>query len=112
VTAPIAVYGEKAGRMLRHFADLPNGTLVWTRTSDGMYHLGRATGPYRYDASPAADSVGIHHTRPARWLQRAFAEHEIPAAVADAFARGGRNLQRTRDHQAESRTAELWAAES
>lgn len=100
--------GTKAGRMLRRFAQLPDGTSVWTRLRDGSYRLGRIAGPWRYDDSAAARAVGIHHVRPARWLQRPFGEHEVPAAVAATFARGGRNLQRTHDAGAERRTAELW----
>jgi len=45
---------------------------------------------------------------PARWLSRAFAEAEVPDAVARTFARGGRNFQRTHDRDAERLTAALW----
>jgi hypothetical protein len=31
------------------FADLPDGTFVWSRTSDGRYRLGRIVGSWRYD---------------------------------------------------------------
>jgi hypothetical protein len=110
VEAATAEHGDKAGRMLRRFADLPDGTFVWTRTTDGAYHLGRVAGPWRYDDSPASRDVGIHHVRPARWLDRPFGEDEAPAAVAETFARGGRNLQRTHSATAEARTADLWAA--
>ena len=89
--------GEKGERIARRFADLPDGTFVWTRTDDdGMYHLGRIAGEYR------------DHARPADWLDRPFGEDEVPAAVAATFARGGRNFQRTHDAAAERRTAELW----
>jgi hypothetical protein len=100
--------GEKAARMLERFAALPDGVFVWTRDPDGMYHLGRIAGPWRYDDSAAARAVGIHHVRPARWLDRPFGPDEVPAAVAATFARGGRNLQRTHDAAAERRTAALW----
>jgi hypothetical protein len=103
-------YDAKAARMLQRFAELPDGTSVWTRLTDGTYRLGRIAGPWRYDASTAARTVGIHHVRPTRWLDRPIGEHEAPAAVAATFARGGRNLQRTHDAGAERRTAELWAA--
>jgi hypothetical protein len=102
-------FGAKAGRMLRRFAELPEGTSVWTRLGDGTYRLGRIAGPWRYDDSAAAQTLGIHHVRPARWLEQPFGEHEVPAAVAATVARGGRNLQRTHDAGAERRTAELWA---
>jgi hypothetical protein len=102
-------YGEKAARMLRSFAELPEGTLVWTR-AHGLFHLGRISGPWRYEDSSDAREVGIHNVRPADWLDRAFGEDEAPAAVSATFARGGRNFQRTHDAVAERRTAELWAA--
>jgi predicted Mrr-cat superfamily restriction endonuclease len=102
-----AAYGAKAARMLRRFAALPDRTLVWTSTG-GQFHLGRISGPWRYDTSAAAAAVGIHHVRPTDWLATAFGADEIPAAVAATFARGGRNLQRIRDADAERVTARLW----
>lgn len=102
--------GEKGGRMVEKLAALAEGTLVWTRERDGGFRLGRIVGPWRYDASDDADAVGIHHVRDTRWLPRAFAENEIPAAVAETFRRGGRNLQRTHDDDAERRSAEIWNA--
>ncbi len=104
VAAASSEHGPKAGRMLEAFAELPDGVFVWTRAADASYHLGRIRGPWRYDDSP----VGIVHVRPAEWLERPFGEDVVPAAVAQAFARGGRNLQRIRDEQAERQTASLW----
>lgn len=109
IAAAAAQHGEKAGRMLHRFAAVPTGAFVWTRTEDDAYHLGRITGPWRYDDSPAARAVGIHHVRPAIWLDDPLADAEIPAAVARTFARGGRNFQRIHDREAERRTADLWA---
>jgi hypothetical protein len=108
IGAAADMHGAKAARMLRHFADLPEGTFVWTRSERDSYHLGRISGPWRYDESPAARAVGIHHVRPTRWLDRSFRGDDVPAAVAATFARGGRNLQRTHDEEAERRTVELW----
>jgi hypothetical protein len=110
VAAATRAHGDKAGRMLRRFAGLPDGAFVWTRASDGRYHLGRIGGPWRYDDSPAAREVGMHHVRPATWLERPFGEDEVPVAVAATFRRGGRNFQRTHGENAERRTAELWDA--
>src|SRR3954453_22194696 len=84
VSLAVATYGEKAGRMLRHFADLPDGTVVWTRDSHGGYHQGRITGPWRYDDSAQARAVGIHHVRPAAWHEAG----EVPAEVIASFRRG------------------------
>ena len=109
VEAAARAHGEKAGRMLRRFAEVPDGAFVWTR-GESFYFLGRIAGPWRYDDSRAAREVGIHHVRPTHWLDRPFGEHEVPAAVAATFARGGRNFQRTHSEAAERRTAELWEA--
>src|SRR4051812_20973968 len=50
-------HGEKAARMLQRFAELPEGTFVWTRASTGAFHLGRIAGPWRYDAGDEARAV-------------------------------------------------------
>jgi len=110
VAATADEHGSKAARMLRNFAEFDDGAYVWTRTGDGHYHVGRIAGPWRYDDSSAAREVGIHHVRSAIWLDRPFGEDEVPAAVAETFARGGRNFQRTHSERAERKTAELWAA--
>jgi hypothetical protein len=108
VEAAAMAHGAKTARMLLRFADLDDGSLVWTRASDGTFHLGRIAGPWRYDDSPGAREVGIHHVRPASWVDRPIAEDEVPPAVASTFARGGRNFQRTHDERAERDTETLW----
>jgi hypothetical protein len=100
-------HGVKAGRMLKRFAELPVGSLVWTRTVDGRYAVGRISGPWRYDDSPPARRVGIHHVRPARWGQRLLNPEEVPIAVVETFARGGRNFQRIHSDLAEHQTTAL-----
>jgi hypothetical protein len=109
VAAVTGEYGAKAGRMLYAFAAVPDGAFVWTCVEDGTYRLGRLAGGWRYDDSRRAAEVGICHVRPARWLDRPFGEHDVPAAVADTFARGGRNFQRTHGHGVETHTAQLWS---
>jgi hypothetical protein len=102
-------HGEKAGRMLRRFADLPSGAFLWTRTSDGALRLGRIAGPWRYDDTADARAVGIVHVRAAVWLPRPLSDDEAPPAVPATFGRGGRNLQRIHDADAERATAAFWA---
>lgn len=101
--------GDASDRALERFAGLPDGTFVWTRSSDGLFHVGRLAGPCA-TGPQAALRVGLRHVRPATWLDRPLREDEVPAAVAATFARGGRNLQRTHDAPAERLTAELWAS--
>jgi hypothetical protein len=100
--------GEKAARMLHRFATVADGAFVWTRDRAGGYHLGRLSGPMIEDCSPGARALGIVHVRPVRWLQRVFAEADVPVGVAATFARGGRNFQRVHDEESERLTAELW----
>jgi hypothetical protein len=104
-------HGDKAARMLHRFATLPDGVFVWTRDRAGRFHLGRLAGEMR-EADSEACALGITHVRPAEWLARSFGETEVPDAVSRTFARGGRNLQRTHDADAEAETAQLWLASS
>jgi hypothetical protein len=108
VRALVAAHGEKAGRMLAHFAALPEGTFAWTQQAGGSYRLGAISGPWRYEDSAAARAVGIHHVRPTAWSPRRFGVLEVPAAVGRTFARGGRNFQRTHDPEAERLTGDYW----
>lgn len=108
VLAVTHAHGEKAGRMLTHFAGLPDGTFVWTREPDGAYRLGSIAGPWRYEDSAAARAVGIHHLRPAMWSPRRLGDRDVPPGVARAFSRGGRNFQRIHDPAAEWQTARHW----
>ena len=108
ILALTRAYGEKSGRMVARFADLPDGAFVWTRQRDGDYRLGRICGGWRYDDSPAARTVGIHHVRPAVWTPARFDEVTVPNAVARTFARGGRNLQRIHDPAIEQQTLDAW----
>lgn len=110
VLAVAEAHGERAGRLLARFAALPDGSLVWTRQQDGAFRLGRISGAWRYDDSPAAHEVGIHHVRPTIWSPRRFVDRDVPAAVAHTFARGGRNLQRTHDREAERQSVDYWSA--
>jgi hypothetical protein len=100
--------GERDARRLHRFALVAEGAYVWTRDRGGAYRLGRISGDVRGVRSAHADRLGITHARPARWLDRAFAEAEVPGAVARTFARGGPNFQRTHDAEAERLTAGLW----
>ena len=89
-------HDERVARRLERFMAVDDGAEVWTRDPAGLFHRGVVTGPWRYDAEPAAYAVDLTHVRPCRWEADALAEHELPAAVAATFRRGGRNFQRIR----------------
>lgn len=93
-------------RRVQRFADVADGSFVWTRDTDGMYWLGRIDGAYRYDEGGAA--VDLVHVRPCRWLPRPLLEPQVPAAVIATFGRGGRNFQQTNDPAVGMQTQRLW----
>ena len=101
-------HGDKAARMLNRFAELPEGTLVWTRTADEVFRLGVFAGPWWYDDSEAADRTGIHQVRAAVWVPSALDPKTVPHAVLSTFDRGGKNLQRIRDEGAAIDSRRLW----
>ena len=107
VDTTAAEHGAKAARLLDAFAAAEPGSFVWTRDEGGRFHLGRIMGGWRYERSAAAERVGIHHVRAARW-RLALAPDGVPPRVIYAFDRGGRNFQRIRDREAEEATAHLW----
>lgn len=98
---------------LRRFVEAPEGSFVWTRLGEDL-HLGRLTGPWRYDASPAAYALDLVHVRSCIWLPAPVDAADAPPAVLQTFARGGRNFQRTRPGSTpgdvETETAALWAS--
>ena len=91
-----AEHDERVARRLERFVAVEDGAEVWTRDPAGLFHRGVVTGPWRYDAERAAYDVDLTHVRPCSWSASALAEHEVPAAVAATFRRGGRNFQRIR----------------
>jgi hypothetical protein len=89
-------HDERVARRLERFIVIADGAEVWTRDPAALFHRGLVTGPWRYDPDPAAYAVDLTHVRPCSWEPDALAEHELPAAVAATFRRGGRNFQRIR----------------
>ena len=103
--------GSSAARLARRierFRDVHRGSLVWTRDPDGLYWLGRITGPYFYDTDEAATAVDLVHVRECRWLTQPLLEPSVPAAVIATFRRGGRNFQQTHDSAAGAESKRLW----
>ena len=61
-----------------------------------MFRSGTLTGPWRYDADPAAYEADLVNVRDCDWADDPRPEHRVPAAVAATYRRGGRNFQRIR----------------
>lgn len=101
-------YDERTARRLERFAQVPDGSFVWTK-SDGQFFLGRIDGPWRYDDSHAAAVVDLVHIRPCVWLDEALSESSAPRAVSATFARGGRNFQQIHTADIAELTRLLWS---
>jgi hypothetical protein len=99
---------ERLARRIARFAEVDEGSFVWTRDVDGLYWLGRIDGPYFYDDGAAAVAVDLVHVRPCRWLLEPVLESDVPAAVVATFGRGGDNFQQTHGDAVGRQTAELW----
>lgn len=104
--------GERLDRRVARFAEVPDGSFVWTRDTDGLYWLGRIRGAYFFDADDGATEVDLVHVRPCDWSAEPVLEHDVPTAVAETFRRGGRNFQQTHDPSVGIATQRIWDRET
>ncbi|WP_123027615.1 GAF domain-containing protein [Mycolicibacterium stellerae] len=104
------VHDGRSARRVERFADVEQGSFVWTRDPDGLYWLGRVSGPYFYDDTDDAVAVDLVHVRECDWLPKPLLEPEVPAAVVATFRRGGRNFQQTHDATAGAASLRIWEA--
>ncbi|MGB6207689.1 GAF domain-containing protein [Mycobacterium sp.] len=99
---------ERLDRRVTRFAELDDGSFVWTRDTDGLFWLGRISGPYFYDADETAAAVDLVHVRPCEWLPTPILEQNVPAAVIATFRRGGRNFQEIHHPSIGEETQRIW----
>ncbi|MGN6336089.1 GAF domain-containing protein [Mycobacterium sp.] len=99
---------ERLARRVARFADLDEGSFVWTRDTHGWFWLGRISGDYVYDADEAAAAVDLVHIRSCEWLPMPIPEHDVPAAVVATFGRGGRNFQEIHHPSIDVETQTMW----
>jgi hypothetical protein len=102
------VTDDRLARRIERFRDVDDGSFVWTRDPDGLYWLGRITGPYFFDNDDAAAAVDLVHVRQCRWLSTPLLEPKVPAAVVATFRRGGRNFQQTHDPTVGAESERIW----
>jgi hypothetical protein len=101
---------DRLNRRVDRFADLDEGSFVWTRDTSERFWLGRVTGPYLFDADEEAVTVDLVHTRPCEWLSAPILEQDTPAAVVATFGRGGRNFQKIHHASITEGTQHIWDA--
>jgi len=97
---------ERAERRLARFVAAPDGSFVWTRRPDGAVLVGRMSGACRRDADGAA--VDLVHVRDCDWVPEPVDPALVPPAVAQTFARGGRNFQQIHPGDVRAQTAAVW----
>lgn len=105
-----AEFDERLARRVERFADIADGSFVWTRDADGLFWLGRIDGAYYRDEDSDAIVVDLVYVRPCRWLTEPIVESEVPAAVLATFGRGGRNFQQTHSPDVGPHTQRIWNA--
>jgi hypothetical protein len=101
---------ERLERRVARFAQVADDSFVWARDTDGLFWLGRISGPYFYDADDAAATVDLVHVRPCEWLPKPFIEQKAPSAVVATYRRGGRNFQQTHHPSVSQETQRIWEA--
>ena len=101
---------DRLDHRVARFADVADGSFVWTRDPDGLFWLGRLAGPYFRDDDANAAEVDLVHVRNCDWRAEALLEPDVPPAVAATFRRGGRNFQQTHDPSVSQQTQRLWEA--
>jgi hypothetical protein len=99
---------DRLERRVARFADVENGSFVWTRDGDGMFWLGQISGPYFFDVDDDAKAVDLVHVRPCDWLSKPLPESDVPSAVVATFGRGGRNFQQTHHPSIDAETQQVW----
>jgi hypothetical protein len=99
---------QRLARRVARFAEIPDGSFVWTRDDEALYWLGQIEGPYFYDHDAVAAAVDLVHVRPCRWLPDPVLESDAPAAVIATFGRGGRNFQKMHYSAVAAQTAWVW----
>lgn len=101
---------ERLACRVARFAELDDGSFVWTRDTNGWFWLGRISGPYFYDANETAAAVDLVHVRPCEWLPTPILEPDAPAAIIATFRRGGRNFQEIHHPSIDEETQRIWDA--
>jgi hypothetical protein len=101
-------YDDGFVRRLARFADVFNGSFVWTRDRDRLLWVGMLNGPYFYDRADEATEVDLVHVRPCTWRATPVTEPIAPPAVVATFDRGGRNFQQVHSPRVVDLTREIW----
>ena len=93
LTLGLCGFGEAADdgrstRRVERFAEVGDGSFVWTRDTDGLYWHGRIVGPYFYDANDDAAAVDLVHVRECRWLAEPLLEQAASTSSMPIARRG------------------------
>jgi hypothetical protein len=87
--------------------DAPIGSLVWTRSTKGIYYLARLTGEWEYREQNR--TIDLCNVRPAKIVAVEGAEAGAPGAVVRAFSGPGQAFRRVKSDEATRYSEYLFA---
>lgn len=90
-------HDRKGRQTVGRFINAPNQSLIWTLHTDGTYHLGEITRPWRYDDSPRAHELDSVQVREVSWADKRFDSSEVPGGVIRRFSQRGSAFSRIHD---------------
>lgn len=99
-------YSRRAVNTVERLARAPEGTMIWFRDQEGVYHVGELRGVWKYDASKEAARLDVFNTRPCTW-RRVGPALDVPGAVVRAFTGPGPAVRRISNESVERYTRAL-----
>jgi hypothetical protein len=83
------LWSEREFGPVRWLRDAPEGTLVWTRDTHGIYYLACLNGPWEYRDATVNRDLDLSNVRPAEIVRVPGAEARVPGAVVKGFSGRG-----------------------
>lgn len=94
---------------IRRFAAAENGSLVWSRHTDGTWLLGKLNGRFRTDYSRAASEVDVYQVRHCDWIPKRILSEEVPGDVIRRFSGRGSSFSEIHSQLAQAYSNWLFA---
>lgn len=103
-------WDSRAAGTIRRFAEAPEGSLVWSRHTDGTWMLGRIAGPWEPDFSPAAIKTDMHQVRKCDWAPTRLLSERVPGKVIISFSYPGSSFSQIHNAAARLISHSLYGA--
>lgn len=103
-------HGQGQSRTVRLLMGIEEGDLIWTRSTTGIYYLGKVVGPWEYRAGREYVDADVVNVRPVRFIE-VGTEDQVPGSIVSCF-RPSRTLQRIMDETANLYSRTFWGQSS